>query len=666
MTASEADEAIDDFAEEAEAVDEGLPPAKKQCGKLMSATLPDVAAALDTSTASLQPQTRSPAFTEAIRIVVAAQPEPGIEHQQEEEQLQPQSEGYSGEAPPATAHAAAGLPRWPNGLLQQSQQPAGCNWAPPLTSAAKVLSEMSKQNSTSLSLPLQLPEGHYVPLPTPCRGRPFPPQFDLADQDLTVKQMPCCVRSLAAGSPSLRILCYGDSLTAGYCSRGRAFEPYGRSLCKALNNIGIAAAVAMCGMCGKTAQQLVEAAHLLSIHDFLDHEGQGLACIIGEHRPDLVIIMAGTNDLSRGDTAENVLCNVQKLHAVVHAYSLPTMALIPPVKTRGAHRVMQQRLAGLLINWVRSTPQVVGVFDVEKMVPRKPAGHFWDASDEVHMSAAGQRTLGERLGERIACFPQVARLRQVNQSSGIPGTCGQQLVSCSGTLTGMFAVKQSSAAAGNNTSTMLTQPTTIEVPVVPAAKGPQECRESNESPLQQRRQQQPVRNPSSNNKLSSNTASISVAHRNTPERSIGLPQLPAVGASSECPGGLAGRTELSAKLRKLADNLVESVEAAQFQNGICIEKVGLTIIGSEKLGGWSCITDVREKDSDGLQGQAVFESLESLADRACSTLSLSATATVAVHKGCDADRSGWRAVGRILARLHVKRRSDGGAAADIR
>merc|ERR1740123_1888995 len=152
-----------------------------------------------------------------------------------------------------------------------------------------------------------------------------------------------------------------------------------------------------------------------------------------------------------------------------------------------------------------------------------------------------------------------------------------------------------------------------------------------------------------------------VAHTSTPERSVGPPQLPAVGASSECPGGLAGRTELSAKLRKLADNLVESAQAAEFQNGICIEKVGLTIIGSEKLGGWSCITDVRKKDSDGLQGQAVVRSLESLADKACSTLSLSAKATVDVHKGRNADRSGWRAVDHILVRLHVKQRIDGAA-----
>merc|ERR550532_3249570 len=226
---------------------------------------------------------------------------------------------------------------------------------------------------------------------------------------------------------------------------------------------------------------------------------------------------------------------------------------------------MQQRLAGLLISWGRSAPPVVGVFDVEKMVPRKPAGHFWDASDEVHMSAAGQRTLGERLGERIACFPQVAQLRQGNQSFGIPGAGGQQLGSCSGTLTGMFAVKQSSAAAGNN-STMLSQQTTVEAPVVPSAKGPRECQESKENQQQQRQQQQHVMNPCSSDRVGSSgrvgsiVASTSVAHRRMPERAIGPPQLPAVGASSECPGGLAGRTELSAKLRKLANNLVESAE----------------------------------------------------------------------------------------------------------
>jgi len=100
-----------------------------------------------------------------------------------------------------------------------------------------------------------------------CRGSAAPPLIPRTPKSdveapLTQKEMatqPVIFRnSRARGSlPPRRILCYGDSLTAGFHANGQKFEPYARELSKALAAAGVENEVHTCGLSGHTTQDMV-------------------------------------------------------------------------------------------------------------------------------------------------------------------------------------------------------------------------------------------------------------------------------------------------------------------------------------------------------------------------------------------------------------------------
>lgn len=212
----------------------------------------------------------------------------------------------------------------------------------------------------------------------------------------------------SGGSDPRRVLCYGDSLTAGFCNSGMSFEPYGRTLADCMGKAGIACEVSVCGLSGRTAEEMIAEKDSAIFTDCanVDHTGKGLARILDdEATPDVVMILVGTNDLgfagyTTGLTASHILARVQQLHSMCHQRGISTIALTPPCQTHGPMRVMQQQLAALLANWVRTEPQVLALYDVEKLVPRALSGGFWDP-DDIHMSAAGQRMLGQHLAQLL-------------------------------------------------------------------------------------------------------------------------------------------------------------------------------------------------------------------------------------------------------------------------
>ena len=92
----------------------------------------------------------------------------------------------------------------------------------------------------------------------------------------------------------IRILCYGDSLTAGTSPPMDQLFPYARYLERELNNMysdGTSVAVRWRGLPGWTASTMME---------YLDDASFGLrSAVNGIHNPSLslVIILAGTNDI---------------------------------------------------------------------------------------------------------------------------------------------------------------------------------------------------------------------------------------------------------------------------------------------------------------------------------------------------------------------------------
>ena len=110
------------------------------------------------------------------------------------------------------------------------------------------------------------------------------------------------------------ILCFGDSLTAGYHDVGRKFYPYASLLQKLLLNDDDMKDkiynVDYCGQCGWTTEQMLNGANKNNQgKDVCGRDGgAGIIKRIESGNYDYVIILSGTNDLAFGDD-ENKISN---------------------------------------------------------------------------------------------------------------------------------------------------------------------------------------------------------------------------------------------------------------------------------------------------------------------------------------------------------------------
>lgn len=205
------------------------------------------------------------------------------------------------------------------------------------------------------------------------------------------------------GGGSKRILAYGDSLTAGY-SMFNSYTPYGGELGKALRALKTPADVWVCGHPGRTADWMVAQ---------LDTTGgqnvpPGLRQLINGFGPfDLVMIMAGTNDLGRGSGPESVFSKLVLLHSACHKLGVPTLALtVPP--NRGAQSGQRhdawKTVNRLLSEWSRSdqAPTLLrGCVDTGKVLPYDEENGQWE-TDGLHYSPQGYNGLGRKLSVHVA------------------------------------------------------------------------------------------------------------------------------------------------------------------------------------------------------------------------------------------------------------------------
>jgi len=194
------------------------------------------------------------------------------------------------------------------------------------------------------------------------------------------------------------ILCYGDSLTAGYYTDGQKvkFKPYGATLKDCLQSLGIACRVSICGLSGHTAKRMVDELDEETVIDACDLGGTGLHHILREDGPhDLVLLMAGTNDIGRGYATQQILGHLGGLHAACHRHAVPTVALAPPSPVEEPTRNMRRAMA----HWVQTKPEIFAFIDPEELVPRT-ARELWDR-DSLHLSPVGSQMLGNRLVSRI-------------------------------------------------------------------------------------------------------------------------------------------------------------------------------------------------------------------------------------------------------------------------
>lgn len=135
-----------------------------------------------------------------------------------------------------------------------------------------------------------------------------------------------------------RVLCFGDSLTEGWCRGGRDFKPYASTLSAALNAQPSASTgsspceyeVLSFGCSGWDTVELL---------DLIQSE-QGASILNGV---DVCIIMAGTNDFADQRPAAEIVANLERIHNEAWKRQIRTVACTIP-----------ESKAATSIDWLRS------------------------------------------------------------------------------------------------------------------------------------------------------------------------------------------------------------------------------------------------------------------------------------------------------------------------
>merc|ERR1740139_848793 len=134
------------------------------------------------------------------------------------------------------------------------------------------------------------------------------------------------------------------------------------------------------------------------IVDNLSLGWKGLERTLCEDGPfDLVLLMAGTNDLGAGRTPDQIVENLQCLHAVCHSYGVPTVALAPPpAPGRGPRwEAMRAPIVEALNCLPMEMPGVLACVDPGMLVSASWAP-YWD-QDGLHFAESGSCALGKEL-----------------------------------------------------------------------------------------------------------------------------------------------------------------------------------------------------------------------------------------------------------------------------
>ena len=197
-------------------------------------------------------------------------------------------------------------------------------------------------------------------------------------------------------SPTPRILCYGDSLTAGTSPLGQILYPYAPHLERALHQQTTLrnAVVRHCGLPGWTSEQMLA-----------DANGAltGLRTAIQAGSPiDLVILLAGTNDLAYGDRPEPIVQSLLGLHQLCFDEGVKhTIAIgIPSSGYQSINRqvkLLAQAINNDLARFAHHESRTTFVpfpFDFQQDDEK------W-ALDGLHFSPLGYRVLGEALAPTV-------------------------------------------------------------------------------------------------------------------------------------------------------------------------------------------------------------------------------------------------------------------------
>lgn len=196
-----------------------------------------------------------------------------------------------------------------------------------------------------------------------------------------------------------RILCYGDSLTAGYYRYGSEFHPYGDTLAK-LSHANVDAV----GMSGWTSDEMVQNANLSDNEDAVGYSSDGLIKLLKSKSYDIVCVLAGTNDLGTGVSADDIIENLQASTRICletnDGNQVKVLLLtVPPSRAEQYTGPRRSIVNSALASIASQHFGRVFVADAGSALPIAEV-ELWD-SDMLHLSPKGSERLGQFVYDQL-------------------------------------------------------------------------------------------------------------------------------------------------------------------------------------------------------------------------------------------------------------------------
>jgi len=186
---------------------------------------------------------------------------------------------------------------------------------------------------------------------------------------------------------SSHIVCFGDSLTAGFQSptadNPHGIEtPYGRFLQELT---GPAVRVSVSGICGELTGEMTKRFRLAVL----------------AHQPTHVVILGGTNDLGWNALPEDIMRNLLKMYELAAAAGIePVPVTVPSIRV-GDDLDRRHQLNTLILRYAESKRLVAFDLFAATAEPETQQLAARYSNDGLHLTTAGYRLFAERLYQEV-------------------------------------------------------------------------------------------------------------------------------------------------------------------------------------------------------------------------------------------------------------------------
>ncbi len=210
--------------------------------------------------------------------------------------------------------------------------------------------------------------------------------------------------------PPVRIVCFGDSLTAGFQSPTRDHPqgqstPYGEWV---QEKVGPAAQVSISGICGELTGEMV----MRFRRDVLAHE------------PRFVVILGGTNDLGWNGPTHEIMRNLVKMYEqTLAAGGVPVPVTVPSLRVEDAgnsregmewvagHLARRHELNGLILDYARTKHLAAIDLFTATAEPETNLLAREYSNDGLHLTTAGYRLFADLVYQQVL-QPAVSKASQ--------------------------------------------------------------------------------------------------------------------------------------------------------------------------------------------------------------------------------------------------------------